>query len=127
MFYPKADCCPFNCDEPDKADTHSSSLQEDENLKLCLETPENICAKNEMMRKIQELDFAIIDLNLFLDTHPNCEEALELFTRLCATSKSVKNDYQAKYGPLYANKTPNSTPFMWVEECKKWPWEKNGN
>ena len=77
-----------------------------------------------MMQKIQEIDFAIIDLNLFLDTHPNCKDALELFTKLAATSRSLKSDYQRKYGPLYAANSENSTPFAWVHDDYKWPWQK---
>ena len=77
-----------------------------------------------MMRKIQEIDFAIIDLNLFLDTHPQCQEAIELFKELAATSKSLKSDYQAKYAPLYVHNSTNSNSFDWVDKCEKWPWEK---
>lgn len=122
MLYPKADCCPFNKDEC------QNSYEDDLSLKKFNDNTSNNndsfgSSQCEMMRKIQELDFSIIDLNLFLDTHPNCSEALELFTKLAATCKSLKNDYQAKYGPLYATKSKNSTPFEWVDACYKWPWE----
>ena len=88
-----------------------------------LENENNTNCQKAMMKKIQETDFAIIDLNLFLDTHPECEEALELLTKLCATSKSLKKDYQKNYGPLYVENTPNNTPFQWIEATCKWPWE----
>ena len=122
MLYQKADCCPFNKDEC------ANSYEENSSVNKYSENTGNIdgsigSSQCEMMRKIQELDFSIIDLNLFLDTHPNCSEALELFTKLSATSKSLKNDYQAKYGPLYVTKSKNSTPFEWVNTCYKWPWE----
>lgn len=119
MFYPKADCCPYNSDETIiPAEKIISKMQD-----AILENESNMSGKCEMMRKIQETDFAIIDLNLFLDTHPNCSEALELFTKLAATSKSLKNDYQSKYGPLYVEKSSANTPFEWVDKCRKWPWE----
>lgn len=119
MFYPKASCCPFNSED----NINSSDIN---NSNLCvsnLENEDNICTQNEMMKKIQEVDFAIIDLNLFLDTHPECSEALELFTKLSATSKSLKSDYQSKYGPLYVTKAAPTVPFDWVDPCRKWPWE----
>jgi len=125
MFYPKADCCPFNADE-NCASAHKDGLKQREAdlFNNNMENDNHNYSKCEMARQIQEIDFAIIDLNLFLDTHPNCKEALELFTELCATSKSLKNDYQAKYGPLYATKSSRNTPFEWVGACYKWPWEK---
>ena len=122
MFYPKAECCPFNCDNA--ASDNSAMSPEVDYCKNNIENGNNVSTKCEMMRKIQEVDFAIIDLNLFLDTHPDCDEALELFTKLAATSKSLKNDYQAKYGPLYAPYSSKNTPFEWVEKCGKWPWER---
>ena len=73
---------------------------------------------------IQENEFSAIDLNLFLDTHPDSKEALELYTRLCATLKSLKADYVSKYGPLCAKDSANATPFQWVETGRKWPWQK---
>ncbi len=119
MFYPKAGCCPFNSDD-------ITAVPKEKEATLCVTNLENenkMCTQEEMMRKIQEVDFAIIDLNLFLDTHPKCQEALDLFTELCATSKSLKNDYQSKYGPIYVTKSSPTVPFDWVDPCKKWPWE----
>ena len=124
MFYPKADCCPFNSDERDAKNMPHSHLPEDAKAEILLENEMNVSARCEMMRKIQEVDFAIIDLNLFLDTHPECKEALDLFTQLASTSKSLKTDHQRKYGPLYVQNSSNSVPFEWVEKCEKWPWEK---
>jgi len=132
MYYPKAKCCPFNTDDekapltPRQPTVRAESESEPETEHDCNHSgsESHTGSKHEMMQKIQEIDFAIIDLNLFLDTHPNCKEALELFTELCATSKSLKNDYQAKYGPLYATKSSRNTPFEWVGACYKWPWEK---
>ena len=122
MFYPKAECCPFNSDNA--AFDNNALSSETNKCKNNIENDNIVSTKCEMMRKIQEVDFAIIDLNLFLDTHPDCAEALELFTKLTATSKSLKNDYQAKYGPLYVTKSSNNVPFDWVEKCSKWPWER---
>lgn len=122
MFYPKAECCPFNSDNA--ASDNNALSSETNKCKNNIENDNIVSTKCEMMRKIQEVDFAIIDLNLFLDTHPDCAEALELFTKLTATSKSLKNDYQAKYGPLYVTKSSNNVPFDWVEKCSKWPWER---
>ena len=123
MLYPKANCCPLNTDEKMPPSQNSVNVRaENDNSSNIPEYESG--SKHEMMNKIREIDFAIIDLNLFLDTHPNCKDALELFTKLAATSKSMKSDYQRKYGPLYASNCHNAVPFEWVSDDYKWPWQK---
>ena len=75
------------------------------------------------MNTINELEFAVTDLNLFLDTHPNDEEALKTFTMLAAALKSYKHDFVQKYGPLYAVDSSDEIPFDWVSGEHKWPWQ----
>ena len=120
MLYPKTDFCPFNDDEP-YSTPEDCGLSKNSPVEP-MEPPVGN-SKQEMMRQIQEICFAITDLNLFLDTHPNCTQAIELYTKLCATAKSLKSDYQARYGPLYATESANKAPFSWVEDDRKWPWE----
>ena len=35
--------------------------------------------REELLRKVQEADFVLYDVNLFLDTHPSNQAALEFF------------------------------------------------
>lgn len=128
MFYPPAECCPFNSDEAFRSPSDNSDKAVSNSTDDAADLSKMECEKNkniqcEMLRKIRELGFAVTDLNLFLDTHPNCSEALELFTELSASLKSLKSDYQANYAPLYACESPDSTPFAWVDSEYKWPWE----
>ena len=76
------------------------------------------------MLKIQQTCFAAYDLQLYLDTHPDCKEALDLYTKLNATAASLKQDYENCYGPLKASASPNETPFKWADNCYDWPWAK---
>ena len=84
----------------------------------------NKCSKNELLLEIQQACFAAYDLQLYLDTHPDCAEALDLFTKLNATISSLKFDYENLYGPLKASSSPNETPFKWADENYEWPWAK---
>ena len=77
----------------------------------------------EMMKQISELEFAITDINLYLDTHPDNKEALELFTKLSATLHSLKYDYGRNCAPICATDVKNSVPFEWVSTAHKWPWQ----
>lgn len=82
--------------------------------------------RKEFLKRISEASFALYDLNLFLDTHPDCDEALKLFKSLAFTVETLKSRYQTKYGPLEAKFSSEQTPFDWVAENQKWPWQKEG-
>ena len=76
----------------------------------------------ELKRKIQELSFSLVELNLYLDTHPGCQKALELYNRYSAQLKSLREEYNMKYGPLMNFGTcPSPDSFSWVNS--PWPWE----
>ena len=67
--------------------------------------------REEMLMKIKELDFAIIELGLYLDTHPDDQKALCLHKEYSRQVKDLKDKYQKVYGPL--------TIFF---PCNKWRW-----
>ena len=69
-----------------------------------------------------EIGFAAYDLQLFMDTHRDCEEALELYKSLAFTYRAAVKVYEAKYGPLSAMNSSDKTPFEWVSDNLKWPW-----
>ena len=75
--------------------------------------------KEEMLKKIKCLQFAIIELALYLDTHPDDEKALCLHNKYCKEFKELKDKYQKVYGPLTYNYPCNK--WRWLEE--PWPWE----
>ena len=77
------------------------------------------CAKEEMLQQIRCYDFAINELALYLDTHPEDEKALCLHRKYARESKDLKDKYQKVYGPLTINFPCNK--WRWLEE--PWPWE----
>lgn len=89
-----------------------------------MKCPGNNSAQKELLNKIRETVFALVDLNLFLDTHPNCKQALELFTSLAFTLEALKREYTSQYGPLKAMDVANDTPFEWVSDKYLWPWQR---
>ena len=76
--------------------------------------------RSEMMQKIKSYNFAIIELALYLDTHPDDEKALCLHNKYCKECKELKDNYQKVYGPLTINYPCNK--WRWLEE--PWPWER---
>ena len=77
-----------------------------------------------LLYEIMKYDFVLVDLQLYLDNHPECTAALEDFNEYSDISKSLKDKYHELYGPLINFGYMNSEiPWQWVEE--PWPWEKN--
>ena len=58
--------------------------------------------RDELMRKIQETGFALYDLTLFLDTHPQNQMALDYFTDVQKNHTELQAEYEMMYGPLTA-------------------------
>lgn len=78
--------------------------------------------KDELMNKIYALSFALTETQLFLDTHPDCKQALEYYRRLVTDLDTAMTEYQNKYGPLMAEST-GSDGWTWIEG--PWPWQNN--
>lgn len=79
--------------------------------------------ENELLKQIQEYQFAITDLALYLDTHPTDQKALFLHKRYCIEAKELTDKYQKMYGPLTINCPCNK--WKWKDE--PWPWEGGTN
>lgn len=76
--------------------------------------------RKELINKIKCYQFAVIELALYLDTHPEDEKALCLHKKYCKELKELQDKYQKVYGPLTINYPCNK--WRWIEE--PWPWER---
>ena len=76
--------------------------------------------RQEMSDQIKCLNFAIIELGLYLDTHPEDQKALCLHREYTKQLKDLKDKYQKMYGPLTIYYPCNK--WRWLEE--PWPWER---
>ena len=84
--------------------------------------PTNINVDN-MLLKLYELNFALIDINLYLDLHPNDNEMYKMFKKYANEFEEVKKMYENEYGPLEFNCVDTNT-YEWIKN--PWPWDKNG-
>jgi len=77
----------------------------------------------QMLIEIQKLQFAAVELNLFLDTHPNDQQALALYNQVHHELKQHVEKYEQIYGPLlnYGYSRAIQNTWNWVEN--PWPWE----
>ena len=46
-----------------------------------------------LLKKINEVSFAVDDILLFLDTHPDCQEALDFYRQNVAIRKEALSEY----------------------------------
>lgn len=75
-----------------------------------------------MMRRIATLDFAIVELNLYMDTHPNDTEVNLKLNDYKEKSDELKREYQEKYGPI-TSKTIEDNRYGWIAD--PWPWNNS--
>lgn len=82
----------------------------------------NDLSREELMDTIHQLKFAAVDLNLYLDTHPDCKPALTDYNNITSDLKAVIAVYEKKYAPLTNfGGAESKHPWSWVDE--PWPWE----
>ena len=73
------------------------------------------------MTQLQMLNFAIQDLALYLDTHRDDQEALELYRSYQQMYRECREQYQKKYGPLNQLAADDCRQYRWLDD--PWPWE----
>lgn len=79
--------------------------------------------KESELYKIMALSFAINDLNLYLDLHPDNKEMFETFKNYILEHKKLCKEYEKNYGPLKLSATTGSK-YDWL--CSPWPWDNEG-
>ncbi len=72
------------------------------------------------LTELQVLAFAITELALYLDTHRDDTEALELYRNYQRLYREGVETYTREYGPLN-HTTPAEGPYRWLDD--PWPWE----
>ena len=72
------------------------------------------------MIRLQKLAFAIQDLALYLDTHRDDQQALELYRNYQKMYHQCMKEYHANRGPLN-HRAPVEGPYRWLDD--PWPWE----
>ena len=79
----------------------------------------------ELYEKIRSLGFVKAELELYLDTHPDCRTALDYYHRTLAELKKLTDEYQNTVGPLTAMGVTDTEKWSWVDG--PWPWQTAGD
>lgn len=82
------------------------------------------CSREQLLQQINEVSFAVNDIHLFLDTHPNCQEAFDYYKEKVMERKKLMKEYSEKIGPLTADDVWKSSDNCWKWVKEAFPWEK---
>lgn len=75
-----------------------------------------------LMEQLQAVDFVLVELNLYLDTHPGDAEAINQFNHYATERKKLKKAVESIYGPLmHFGHSHSGTPWNWTDA--PWPWQ----
>ncbi len=73
------------------------------------------------LSELQVLGFAIQELALYLDTHRDDREALELYRGYQQMYQRCREEYRKSHGPLNHMHPSESETYDWLDD--PWPWE----
>ena len=80
----------------------------------------NTVSEEALLLTISRLSFVKVELELYLDGYPECQNALRYYREIVAKLKEATDEYEAKFGPLTADAT-RADAWRWVQG--KWPWQ----
>ena len=79
------------------------------------------CMEQQLLSKIGEVRFACVELQLYLDTHPEDLEAQNDFNSYANALERLIAEYTETYGPLENFGNAPHVAGSWVYQ--KWPWQ----
>lgn len=82
--------------------------------------------KEKSYLELSRISFAMHEMNLYLDVHPDDKKILQLFNDYRKMFVKLQNEYEEKYGPLTTcSDALEKSPFAWEEDA--FPWEDDIN
>ena len=75
------------------------------------------------MAELQALEFVLMELALYLDTHQEDQEAFALYQQYADLERQARARYEAMYGPLTLSAAAGSESWSaWLKG--PWPWKQ---
>lgn len=76
----------------------------------------------QLMQNLSESCFYALDLNLYLDTHPDDTDAIALFREACAQAEAYKDTFEQCCYPLRVCSSGKDCEWDWL--CGAFPSER---
>lgn len=76
----------------------------------------------QYLSELQAVDFVLVELTLYLDTHPEDPQSLAQFSQFQRRKMALMAQFENAFGPLreFGN-SPAGGRWMWAES--PWPWQ----
>lgn len=75
------------------------------------------------LAELQALEFVLLELALYLDTHPDDSEAFALYQQYADLERQARSSYEAANGPLTHSAVAQSSDWnAWLKN--PWPWNQ---
>ena len=66
-----------------------------------------------MLNDIRIVDFVLVDLSLYLDTHPFDQEAMEYFNHYVRIKNKMSRDFSMRFFPLTTDQAESKKEWRW--------------
>lgn len=76
--------------------------------------------REQILRQLASYDFAVTELHIYLDTHPDDTAAGDALSRYEAKSRLMREKFEEKFGPLSPS-DENGNRWAWISD--PWPWD----
>ena len=104
----------------EKGNMFSNLYEQYKNYQPARLIPKN--EKEEMLLNLNQMQFAMHEMNLYLDVFPNDSNAMNQFIMFRNSYNELLDNFQRKYGAININSEfLNNAPFGWAMES--WPWD----
>lgn len=74
--------------------------------------------KKKLLLRVSSVQFALLETRMFLDTHPDDPEALEMYKKYKEKFNALVKEYEEQFGPLTLN---GYNSDEWLKD--PWPWD----
>lgn len=78
--------------------------------------------RERLLRRLAAYDFAIVEYNLYLDTHPHDTAVMHKFKESIEKSNALTEEFEEKYGPLTITEDSQNR-VAWIKS--PWPWDNS--
>lgn len=78
--------------------------------------------RKKLLTRLSSIQFSMVETRLFLDTHPDDIDALEMYEKYKKKYMALVEEYEKEYGPLTLN---GHNSDDWIQN--PWPWDNEFN
>lgn len=83
--------------------------------------------QEKLLHDISILDFIVVELAEYLDTHPTDQNAIEYFNHYNRLNNQAKQEYSSKFTPLTLSCAAPAGCHDWQWALSPMPWEGGCN